>query len=514
MTWNRWRILFFVAFYAAFAAHVALWHYWGQTSVGHLGFGEFFGTLQHGVITAGTIFSLVIFGHALLFGGWFCGWLCHWGMVQDAAIGLMRRFGIHPKMVRLDSRLVPWVWFLILIGQVVLVWLTQGPPATVSWNMSHTPVWSGVPRSILLICITTIISGFFLIYLFGERAFCRTICTFRLWFSWFDRFAPLRIRQTAACTSCAQECTTCCPMGIDVDGEIRAYGEIRDSACIKCNLCIDACPVRSLAPRFSRVMPTAADSSYTPPQPDLQPEAVRLASLFSLLVLILGAVKIGGNVSMSLGFIIGMVYLRLSAQQRTSIFEISVFAALTLAMIYRVDFHDLTSLGKGLGLIFIFLLLARLIPHPGWQEFVRERAQQRASSLSIAVLAFGIAILGGRELYNSWNLAQQQASLKSGDYQRLSCMLESFTNFSDNPAATLAELGKTRRRLNDLAGAEKAFRQSLSEKPDPIIFCHLIEVQRLLGSHEEAIQTLEKALGMFAESPDLLLQAALVALKQ
>ena len=514
MTWNRWRVLFFVCFYAAFALHVALWHHWGKTTIGHLGFGEFFGTLQHGVVTAGTIFSLVIFGHALLFGGWFCGWFCHWGMLQDAAIALMRKVGIQPRMVRVESRIIPWVWFLILIGQVAMVWVTQGLPTTLSWNMSQTAVWSGVPRSIFLICLTSIISGFFLVYLFGDRAFCRTICTFRLWFSWFDRFAPLRIRQTSPCQSCLSECTSCCPMGIDAEGEIRAFGEIKSTACIKCNICIDECPSKSLKIGFSKTGNRPVPSGYTPPAPDILPDTIRLASLFSLLALILGAVKIGGNVSMSLGFILGMIYIRTNAQSKLSAFELLAMLLLGVGLLYRADFNDTTSLGKGLGMIAAFLVLARLFKNTSWQEFTQNHSLQKTSRVAPVILLLGVGILGGRELLHSWNLAQQQASLKAGDFQRLSCLLGSFTHFSDNPSTTLLELGKTRRRMKDLEGAEKAFHQSLQEKPDPVAFCHLFEVQQLLGKGQGAAQTLEKALASFPESPDVLLQAALLALKQ
>ena len=61
MIWARYRrpLLFLV--YFLFFFHTALWHYWGYEGVGHLGFGEFFGSMRTGIITAGTVFSIVVF---------------------------------------------------------------------------------------------------------------------------------------------------------------------------------------------------------------------------------------------------------------------------------------------------------------------------------------------------------------------------------------------------------------------------------------------------------------------
>lgn len=182
MLWAKYRNYLLLLVYILFFAHAALWYHFGYEGVGHLGFGELFGTFRHGVITAGTVFTIAVFVHALVFGGLFCGWLCHWGITLDFAAGIMRRLGIKPLMVQLNSKIIPWIWFLILIAQVVLYWIYSGFPTEISFNPSATEVWTGVPRSIMLICMTTLASGLILIFLFGERAFCRCICPFRLWF--------------------------------------------------------------------------------------------------------------------------------------------------------------------------------------------------------------------------------------------------------------------------------------------------------------------------------------------
>ncbi|MFZ5949545.1 MAG: 4Fe-4S binding protein, partial [Candidatus Rifleibacteriota bacterium] len=156
MFWAKYRGWFLLIVYIVFFGHTALWHHFGWEKIGHLGFGCIFGTMRDGVVTAGTIFTLLIFLHALFFGGVFCGWMCHWGILQDIAAWIMKKCGIKPLMAQTNSKLIPWFWFLIMIGQVVLFWAYTGFPTSLSFKMNANPVWFMVPRSILMIVLTTI----------------------------------------------------------------------------------------------------------------------------------------------------------------------------------------------------------------------------------------------------------------------------------------------------------------------------------------------------------------------
>ena len=73
MFWIKHRRLILWVLYALFFLHAYLWYALGYQRVGQFGFGEIFLTLKTGIFTAGTIFVLVVFIHALFFGGLFCG---------------------------------------------------------------------------------------------------------------------------------------------------------------------------------------------------------------------------------------------------------------------------------------------------------------------------------------------------------------------------------------------------------------------------------------------------------
>lgn len=461
MIWAKYRRPLLLLVYVLFFLHAALWHHFGYTGVGHLGFGEFFGTMRSGVVTAGTVFSILVFFHALFFGGLFCGWFCHWGITQDVASWIMRKCGIKPAMAQLDSKLIPWFWFLVIIAQVVLYWIFTGFPTSLSFNASATPVWSGVPRSILLICMTTIVSGFILVFLFGERAFCRSICTFRLWFSWFERFAPHKVRQIKECTSCQLECTSVCPMGVDVAQEVNKLGHVKNTECVKCHVCIGACPNGALETSFTKNNFHKEGPAVT--QPATFSNSVSLLQLcMAIIVLIVFGFNIGGNMSLSLGFLTGFLLVRVWSVRSVSTFELLTAALIFIGLYFKIDMNDPISLGKGLTAIAFFLLIARFARYDQGFTFIRNQAREYTAPktmLAVAVIVAGL--LGGSEIHTSIMIHKANAALKNKDLQGYTSIMEGCAAGHSDPAGAYYDLGKTQIMINQPDKALESFKKSI-----------------------------------------------------
>lgn len=501
MVWAKYRNWLLLLVYVLFFLHTAIWHYWGYEGVGHLGFGEFFGTLRNGMVTAGTIFTILVFLHALFFGGLFCGWFCHWGITQDLAAGIMRRFGIKPRMAQLNSKLIPWVWFLIIIAQVVLYWVFTGFPNKLSFNTSATPVWSGVPRSILLICMTTLASGFILIFLFGERAFCRSICTFRLWFSWFERIAPHKIRQTCECQSCSNECTTSCPMGVQVAEEIRQLGHVKNQECVKCHICIGACPHTVLQTSF-RKNEFHKDGEQVVPPAALSSSISWLQTGMAVIALVLFGFDLGGNISLSLGFIVGFILIHTWQSRRISSMETAIAVLILTGMYFRNDMNDLTSLAKGLIAISAFLLAARNLDFNQRFEFISSKARSTKVPTIMLVIILVLAIsLGAHETHNSIMFHQANVARNSNDLKTFVSIMEGCAGAHMNPANAYFDLANAQLALGMHEKAAHSFQKSLELDFNERAADSILEKLFLSGRFQECLQISE---WLIKSSPDTL----------
>lgn len=461
MFWAKYRGWLLLIVYIVFFGHTALWHHFGWEKVGHLGFGCIFGTMRDGVVTAGTVFTLLIFFHALFFGGIFCGWMCHWGILQDLAAWIMKKLGIKPVMAHVNSRLIPWFWFLILIGQVVLYWMYTGFPTSLSFKMDANPVWFMVPRSILMIVLTTIISGFALIFLFGERAFCRTICVFRIWFNWFERIAPHKIRQTKECSSCEGECSSNCPMGLAVVEEVKNLGHIKNPECVKCYRCVGACPHNVLAASMQKNDFHKAGAAIVPPSSLSKSIDFLQVSLAVILVIVFGF-NIGGNIALSLGFLIGIIIARMLYCKSASAMELSVIVILGIAIHFRIDMNDATSTAKGLGVLAVFLLVTRLLKYDEGFAFIREKARHYRLPAAVTVVFVGIALaLGVREIHASMMIHKAKAAIAQKDYPTYISAMISCADFVPNPAGAYFDLANAQLLQKDTEEALKNYQKSL-----------------------------------------------------
>ena len=442
MFWIKHRRLILWVLYALFFLHAYLWYALGFQRIGQFGFGEIFLTLKTGIFTAGTIFVLVVFIHALFFGGLFCGWFCHWGVTQDVFAWIMKKCGIKPVMRHLDSKYIQWTWFIILIAQVVLYWWFNGFPTSAEFNPSYTEVWAGNPKAIFMICMTCIISGFILVFLFGERAFCRSICTFRLWFSWFDKIAPYKIRRTKDCSSCSNECSENCFMDINVAKEIKINGVVNNTACVKCFKCMGACPHGVLDTSFTKGE-NEKNEIIEKPAPQFDGLSSLIQAAMAIIVLHFFGYSIGGNMSLSSGLLTGFVLIHIWNTKSISLFEILLLILCPIGLYYGNDMNPVTSLVKGLLAITIFVLIAKYVGFAKGFKFIEEmQGNNKTSKVLVAIVVIAAIWVGSIEVEASYYLQKAMAAAKNKDWNTYAEILEKWGSYHNDQRSLYFDLGK------------------------------------------------------------------------
>ena len=257
---SRARVLFQVGVHAILVAHILAFYFLDWKAIGSLDFPSFFHDgLSRGVITAGVILGLAAFGGTLIFGRLFCSWGCHFGAFQDLAAWILRKLRIPLPHVR--TRFLHWTPY-VLLAVIFLVpalktWSTEGLPTETSIDLGANPPWAALP-GLAGSVITFLACGAGILLFLGTRGFCRFVCPYGAGFRIFDRLAPLRIRKKQACggshESCGPSdvppCTSACPTAIDVHAETETGGQVRDLDCVRCHLCIEACPRDALELSF------------------------------------------------------------------------------------------------------------------------------------------------------------------------------------------------------------------------------------------------------------------------
>ena len=448
MFWIKHRRLILWILYALFFLHAYIWYAMGYQRIGQFGFGEIFLTLETGMVTAGTIFVLAVFIHALFFGGLFCGWFCHWGVSQDVLAWIMEKCGIKPVMRHLDSKYVQWTWFIILIAQVIFHWYFNGFPQKLEFNPSFTEVWAGNPKSILMICMTCIISGFLLIFLFGERAFCRSICTFRLWFSWFDKFAPYRIRRTKECSACSNECTNSCFMDVNVAKEIKINGVINNTACVKCFKCMGACPHGVLNTSFKKGE-NEKNEPIENPTSQFDTSISIAQVLLCIILLHLVGYSIGGNMTLSSAFILGFVLTNIWHSKTISPFYLVLIPLCGVGLYYGNDMNPVSSLIKGLIAIAIFIIIAKSIGFEKGFKFLDDMPGKIKAPVPLIILLLIPAIyFGTTEAIASYYLNMAATAGKNKDWKTYADLYEKWGEYHNNKYNLYYDLGTI--ELNNL----------------------------------------------------------------
>ena len=262
--------------------HVLGYYWLNWRAVGAVDLQSFFHHfLGEGLLTAGALLGIVVYASALLFGRLFCSWGCHFGATQDLAAWIMRRLGWRPRLVR--TRFLHWFpyFFLAVIFFLPVLSRRLGEDWSLSVDLAAVAPWDTLPGWFFSV-ITFLACGAGILLFLGTRGFCRYVCPYGALFRMTDRVTPFRVRRTASCSgavgsTCAGSstvasrpspvppCTAACPTAIDVHVETHENGAVTSPDCVRCNLCIEACPNGALAYTYRSIEfePSRFDSEVT-----------------------------------------------------------------------------------------------------------------------------------------------------------------------------------------------------------------------------------------------------------
>ena len=240
------RIIVLVLLHVLILTHI---YYFGSDVIGSIDFQEFFHAfVKHGVLNSGGILVLIAFMTTLVFGRFFCGWACHFGAIQELCWWLLDKMGLKPKTM--DSKLVTALPLIILLNFYVIpnILFAVDHPWQLSLKLNEPEIWEFLPGWAIG-SLTFIIDGFLIIYFLGRKGFCRFICPWGAFLKLPNALAMFKVRKTGNCTHC-HECTTHCPVGIDVSYEINTYEKVTNTNCTSCLMCTSGCPENALSYKF------------------------------------------------------------------------------------------------------------------------------------------------------------------------------------------------------------------------------------------------------------------------
>ena len=260
---SRWRAIALITLNLLMIAHIIQWRITGST-ITPIEPSEAMYTLQNGAVNAGFIFFILAILATLIFGRFVCGWGCHILALQDFCAWLLKKMGLTPRPFR--SRLL--VFVPLIVALYMFVWPTIAraltKPAseplfpaftnhlvTTEFWATFPPWWVAIP--FLFVC------GFMTVYFLGSKGFCTYGCPYGGFFSLADKVAPGRIRVTDACNQCGH-CTATCTSNVIVHAEVKQFGMVVDSGCMKCMDCVSVCPNDALYFGFGKPLASIAKS--------------------------------------------------------------------------------------------------------------------------------------------------------------------------------------------------------------------------------------------------------------
>lgn len=260
---SRWRAAALITLNLLMIAHIIQWRFMGQT-ISPIEPSETMFTLQSGAVNAGFIFFTLAILATLVFGRFVCGWGCHVLALQDFCAWILKKFGLTPKPFR--SRLLVFVPLIVALYMFVfptayrffakpknepLIPQFTNHLVTSDFWATFPPIWVAIP--FLFIC------GFMTVYFLGQKGFCTYACPYGGFFSLADKLSPGKIRVTDACNSCGH-CTATCTSNVVVHAEVKQYGMVVDTGCMKCMDCISVCPNDALYFGFGKPSVTVQKS--------------------------------------------------------------------------------------------------------------------------------------------------------------------------------------------------------------------------------------------------------------
>jgi len=222
----------------------------------------------------------------LILGRVFCGWVCPLDLIFRGIDRLNRRGdrasagssarargegSAEPaatpsggsSMVPRAEKSSPWKGCLLPVGFLVAAAAIQAPLFTAyvspiaNFNRSLYAGFfyaAGLPGEAAVLAVSALIlAAFFLLEFFRPRLWCRGLCPVGKMYGFFNHLSLLHLEFNAReCTSC-RHCQEVCYMGVDILSS-PARDKIRDSSCILCGRCVEACPSQkaTLTLRFGK----------------------------------------------------------------------------------------------------------------------------------------------------------------------------------------------------------------------------------------------------------------------
>ena len=241
---QKLRITSLVGIHLLILAHI---YYFGDEIIGSLDFQEFFHTfIKYGIINAGVVLVILAFITTLIFGRFFCGWACHFGAIQELAWWLLNKMGIKPKTV--NSSLVTILPLFILLNFYIapnLANALNSPWEGITINLGMPEIWAFLPGFVIG-TLTFVVDGFLIVYFLGRKGFCRYLCPWGAFLKLPNSLAMFKVRNTGGCIE-SGNCTSNCPVGIDVSYEINNYDKVTNTNCTSCMICTEGCPSSALS---------------------------------------------------------------------------------------------------------------------------------------------------------------------------------------------------------------------------------------------------------------------------
>ena len=256
--YSKWRAWTLFSVWVFFALHMIHWRL-NKTTLAPLELNEVLYTIHQGIVTAGFLLMVVIMIATLIFGRFFCGWACHILSLEDGSAWILKKLKVRSRPIR--SRTLVWVpmgaMLYLFVWPQIDMWINGIQVQTFhvventdgKWSSFVTDdFWRNLPP-VEIALSTFFIVGFLLIYLLGSRSFCFYGCPYGALFSMADQVAPGRIVETGTCIQCGV-CTANCSSDILIHREIKEYGMVTNSKCLKDLDCVANCPENALSFAF------------------------------------------------------------------------------------------------------------------------------------------------------------------------------------------------------------------------------------------------------------------------
>ena len=485
-----WRAAALIVLTLLMIAHYVQWRLMGQT-ISPIEPSEAMATLQRGAINAGFIFFTLAILATLVFGRFVCGWGCHVLALQDFCAWLLKKIGLKPRPFR--SRLLTFV--PLIVALYMFVWPTVYRFFAAPKNESVIPhftnhlvtsnFWETFPTVAVAIPFL-FVCGFMTVYFLGQKGFCTYACPYGGFFSLADRFSPGKIRVTDACNQCGH-CTAVCTANVLVHAEVKQYGMVVDSGCMKCMDCVSVCPNDALYFGFGKpavAVPKKLTKNYSLDWP----EEIAAASVFLASFLAVWDVYQLVPMLMALGIATVTTFLALRAWR--------LFRANDLSF-YR---FNLKSSGKmrraGWTFLSFALIWIGVNIHSGW---VRYHESAGASDYQNIRIPDELALARTNPV--QWLSQTERQSIADGK-KHFHAALDYglFVNSEALPKlAWLEYLSGNTEQSVQLLGAAAEHQRGQAKA---LSFYYRGAILNRLGRSEQALASLDQAL---AEAPDLVL---------